>query len=56
MKKAFGSSHSIILTISKNCSYYEHSMVAVRQVCPHRLVVQDTSLSRRQWGFDFPWG
>ena len=21
--------HSIILTISKNCSYYEHSMMAV---------------------------
>ncbi|KAB2077656.1 hypothetical protein ES319_A06G113900v1 [Gossypium barbadense] len=56
MEKAFGSSYSIILTISKNCSYYEHSMVAVRQVCPHRLAVQDTSLSRRQRGFDFPWG
>ena len=25
-------------------------------VCPHRLVVQDISLSRRQRGFDFPWG
>lgn len=48
--------HSIILTISKNCSYYEHSIMAVGQVCPHRLVVQDISLSRRQRGFDFPWG
>ncbi|KAB2007224.1 hypothetical protein ES319_D10G013700v1 [Gossypium barbadense] len=54
MEKAFGSSHSIILTISKNYSYYEHSMVTVRQVCPHRLAVQDTSLSRRQQGFNFP--
>ncbi|XP_028557314.1 uncharacterized protein LOC110096001 [Dendrobium catenatum] len=26
------------------------------RVCPHRLVVQDISLSRRQRGFDFPWG
>ncbi|CAL9239078.1 unnamed protein product [Arabidopsis halleri] len=25
-------------------------------LCPHRLVVQDISLSRRQRGFDFPWG
>ena len=48
--------HSIILTISKNCSYYEHSIMAVGQVGPHRLVVQDISLSRRQRGFDFPWG
>ena len=32
------------------------SMMAVGQVCPHRLVVQDISLSRRQRGFDFPWG
>ncbi|XP_052880842.1 uncharacterized protein LOC128288515 [Gossypium arboreum] len=32
----------------------KHSIVAVRQVCPHRLAVQDTSLSRRQRGFDFP--
>ncbi|CAH8269640.1 unnamed protein product [Arabidopsis lyrata] len=31
-------------------------MMAVEQVCPHRLVVQDISLSRRQRGFDFPWG
>ncbi|XP_058215550.1 uncharacterized protein LOC131326709 [Rhododendron vialii] len=31
-------------------------MMAVRQVCPHCLVVQDISLSRRQQGFDFPWG
>ncbi|XP_021901643.1 uncharacterized protein LOC124931397 [Impatiens glandulifera] len=31
-------------------------MMAVGQVCPHRLVVQDISLSRRQRGFDFPWG
>lgn len=46
----------IILTISKNCSYYERSIMAVGQVCPHRLVVQDISLSRRQRGFDFPWG
>ncbi|KAF1868027.1 hypothetical protein Lal_00015277 [Lupinus albus] len=30
--------------------------MAVGQVCPHRLVVQDISLSRRQRGFDFPWG
>ncbi|XP_031404458.1 uncharacterized protein LOC116213585 [Punica granatum] len=28
----------------------------VGQVCPHRLVVQDLSLSRRQRGFDFSWG
>ncbi|XP_033129385.1 uncharacterized protein LOC117126102 [Brassica rapa] len=32
------------------------NMMAVEQVCPHRLVVQDISLSRRQRGFDFPWG
>ncbi|XP_027157467.1 uncharacterized protein LOC113759036, partial [Coffea eugenioides] len=31
-------------------------MMAVGQVGPHRLVVQDISLSRRQRGFDFPWG
>ncbi|RXI09603.1 hypothetical protein DVH24_034794 [Malus domestica] len=30
--------------------------MAVVQVCPHRLAVQDISLSRRQRGFDFPWG
>ncbi|XP_024033513.1 uncharacterized protein LOC112095641 [Citrus clementina] len=32
------------------------SMMAVGQICPHRLAVQDISLSRRQRGFDFPWG
>uniref|UniRef100_A0A7N0TEJ6 Uncharacterized protein n=1 Tax=Kalanchoe fedtschenkoi TaxID=63787 RepID=A0A7N0TEJ6_KALFE len=26
------------------------------KTCPHRLVVQDISLSRRRRGFDFPWG
>eukprot|EP00261_Vitis_vinifera_P025165 XP_010657834.1 PREDICTED: uncharacterized protein LOC104880993 [Vitis vinifera] len=31
-------------------------MMAIGEVCPHRLVVQDISLSRRQWGFEFPWG
>ncbi|XP_068667518.1 uncharacterized protein [Aristolochia californica] len=31
-------------------------MMAIGQVCPYRLVVQDISLSRRQRGFDFPWG
>ncbi|XP_050225964.1 uncharacterized protein LOC126675373 [Mercurialis annua] len=31
-------------------------MPAVGQIRPHRLVVQDISLSRRQQGFDFPWG
>ncbi|XP_022756267.1 uncharacterized protein LOC111304002 [Durio zibethinus] len=31
-------------------------MMAVRQICPHRLAVQDISLSRGQRGFDFPWG
>ena len=46
----------IILTIPKNCSYYDHSMMAIGQVCPYRLAVQDISLSRRQRGFDFPWG
>ena len=24
--------------------------------CPHRLVAQDSGLSRRQQGFDSPWG
>ncbi|OMO89202.1 hypothetical protein COLO4_19850 [Corchorus olitorius] len=28
--------------------------MAVRQICPHRLAVQDISLSRRQRGFDAP--
>ncbi|XP_073008490.1 uncharacterized protein [Typha latifolia] len=46
----------IILTIPKNCSYYHHSMMTVGRICPYRLVVQDISLSRRQRGFDFPWG
>ena len=32
------------------------SMMAIGRVCPYRLVVQDISLSRRQRGFDFPWG
>ncbi|XP_021842836.2 uncharacterized protein [Spinacia oleracea] len=31
-------------------------MMAVGHICPHRLAVQDISLSRRQRGFDFPWG
>ncbi|KAJ6948220.1 hypothetical protein NC651_002545 [Populus alba x Populus x berolinensis] len=44
----------ILLTISKNCSYYEYNMLTIGQKCPHRLVVQDISLSRRQRGFDFP--
>lgn len=42
--------------LKKNCLYYEHSIMAVGKVGPHRLVVQDISLSRRQRGFDFPWG
>lgn len=45
-----------LLTIFYTMRYYEYSMMAVGQVCPHRLVVQDISLSRRQRGFDFPWG
>lgn len=36
--------------------YHLRSIIAVEQACPHRLVVQDISLSRRQRGFDFPWG
>lgn len=28
-----------ILTISKTCSYYEHSVMTFKEVCPHRLVV-----------------
>lgn len=43
------SHHYIILTITKNCSYYEHSMVAIGQVCPHRLVVR-TSLFQGDCG------
>ncbi|THU43611.1 hypothetical protein C4D60_Mb00t10690 [Musa balbisiana] len=30
--------------------------MTVGRICPYRLVVQDISLSRRQRGFDFPWG
>ncbi|XP_024014740.1 uncharacterized protein LOC18010207 [Eutrema salsugineum] len=36
-------------TVSQN-----QSMMAVEQVCPHRLVVQDITLSRRHRRFDFP--
>ncbi|CAA0383082.1 unnamed protein product [Arabidopsis thaliana] len=44
-------------SIKENQSLLEKiPMMAVEQVCPHRLVVQDISLSRRQRGFDFPWG
>ncbi|XP_052174956.1 uncharacterized protein LOC127789907 [Diospyros lotus] len=31
-------------------------MMVVEQVCPHRLVVQDIPLSRKQRGFNFPYG
>uniref|UniRef100_A0A3N7FJN6 Uncharacterized protein n=1 Tax=Populus trichocarpa TaxID=3694 RepID=A0A3N7FJN6_POPTR len=33
-----------------------YNMLTIGQMCPHRLVVQDISLSRRQRGVNFPWG
>ncbi|XP_060670429.1 uncharacterized protein LOC132800523, partial [Ziziphus jujuba] len=42
--------------IKENKNIEKCCMMVVGQVCPHCLVVEDISISRRQRGFDFPWG